>query len=274
MGTSDDDGGETGMTTGTTTSELTDPDTLQITVIGCSGTYSSADSSCSAYLVRTASTAVLLDAGPGSSIELQKHIDLGEIDAIIVSHEHPDHWTELPSLYHAYRFGLGRPHVPVYGTAGTRVLLDAACAEGTAYTFDWTTIDEDSSLQIGDIDFSFSLTDHPVETLAIRAEAAGRSIGYSADTGPAWSPENFGAPLDVFIYEASLRVDMEELGIPHISGRQAGRNATSAGIGHLVLTHVPPGEVHDERVEAARAEFVGRIDLAVPGRTFMPGRAS
>ena len=89
---------------------------LSVTVIGCSGTYSSIDSSCSSYLFETATTSVLVDAGPGSSIELQKHIDLADLDAIIVSHEHPDHWTELPSLYHGFRYGIQRLGTPVYGT--------------------------------------------------------------------------------------------------------------------------------------------------------------
>ena len=246
------------------------PANLRITVIGCSGTYSSAESSCSSYLVQTDTTSVLLDAGPGSSIELQKHIDLADIDAIIVSHEHPDHWTELPSLYHAYRFGIRRLHVPLYGTSGTRLLFDAACVEGTAHTFDWTTIDRSSELQVGDITFSFSLTDHPVETLAIRAEAGGRSVAYSADTGPGWSPAEFESPVDLLIYEASLRVDMEELGIPHTSGRQAGIRSRDAGVGHLVLTHIPPGEDPVEREDSATAEYSGPIDIAAPGRTFQP----
>lgn len=246
------------------------PANLRITVIGSSGTYSSAESSCSAYLVQTDTTSVLLDAGPGSSIELQKHIDLADIDAIIVSHEHPDHWTELPSLYHAYRFGIGRPHVPLYGTAGTRLLFDAICAEGTSYTFDWTTIDRFSEVEVGDIAFTFSLTDHPVETLAIRAEAGGRSVAYSADTGPGWSPTEFESPVDLLIYEASLRVEMEDLGIPHISGRQAGKRSRDAGVGHLVLTHIPPGEDPAEREDSATAEYAGKIDVAIPGRTFKP----
>ena len=246
------------------------PANLRITVIGCSGTYSSVASSCSSYLMQTDTTSVLLDAGPGSSIELQKHIDLADIDAIIVSHEHPDHWTELPSLYHAYRFGIGRPHVPLYGTAGTRMLFDAACAEGTAYTFDWTTIDSSSEVQVGDITFTFSLTDHPVETLAIRGEAGGRSVAYSADTGPGWSPTDFQLPIDLLIYEASLRVEMEDLGIPHISGRQAGRRSRDAGVGHLVLTHIPPGEDPMEREDSATAEYSGTVDVAAPGRTFQP----
>ena len=130
---------------------------LSVTVIGCSGTYSSIDSSCSSYLFETATTAVLVDAGPGSSIELQKHIDLADLDAIIVSHEHPDHWTELPSLYHGFRYGIQRLGIPVYGTAGTKTLLDAACPEANATTYDWQTIDADSVLTIGDITFNFCL---------------------------------------------------------------------------------------------------------------------
>lgn len=249
---------------------IENPNDLRVTVIGCSGTYSSADSACSSYLLQTETTAVLLDAGPGSSIELQKHLDLSAVDAIVLSHEHPDHWTEMPSLYHAYRFGLGRPHVPVYGTAGTRVLLDAACEEATAYTFDWETIDESSMIEIGDISFSFSETDHPVETLAIRAESGGVSIVYSADTGPAWSPTAFGTSIDLMIYEASLRVDMEDRGIPHISGREAGIRATNAGVSRLVITHIPPGEDRGERSEATSAEFVGPVELATPGQVFRP----
>jgi ribonuclease BN (tRNA processing enzyme) len=244
------------------------PNDLRVTVIGCSGMYSSVDSSCSSYLVQTDSTSVVLDTGPGSSIELQRHLDLADVDAIILSHEHPDHWTEMPSLYHAYRYGLGRPHVPVYGTAGTRLLLDAACSEATTYTFDWVTIDATSDVTVGDIDFTFSKTDHPVETLAIRAESGKASIAYSADTGPDWSPEGFGAPIDLMVYEASLRVDMEDLGIPHVSGRHVGINAAAAGVRHLVLTHLPPGEDPGERSAAAAGSFSGPIDVASPGRTF------
>ena len=176
----------------------------------------------------------------------------------------------MPSLYHAYRFGIRRPHVPLYGTSGTRLLFDAACVEGTAQTFDWTTIDSSSEVQVGDIAFTFSLTDHPVETLAIRAEAGGRSVAYSADTGPGWSPTEFESPVDLLIYEASLRVDMEELGIPHTSGRQAGIRSRDAGVGHLVLTHIPPGEDPSEREDSATAEYSGPVDVARPGRTFRP----
>ena len=116
------------------------PNGLSLTVIGCSGTYSSTKSACSAYLVQTASTSVLLDAGPGSSIELQKHVALADLDAIILSHEHPDHWTEMPSLYHAYRYGIGAKVIAVFGTGGTRAVLNAVCENATQTVIDLSLI--------------------------------------------------------------------------------------------------------------------------------------
>jgi len=240
---------------------------FSVTVIGCSGTYSSTDSACSSYLLRTSSTTVLLDAGPGSSMELQRHIELADLDAIIISHEHPDHWTELPSLYHAFRYGVERSGVPVYGTAGARTLLDAVTPEATSTAFTWTAIDAHSAISIGDIDFVFSETDHPVETLAILARHGDATIGYSADTGPGWSPVAFGTEIDVFIYETTLPDDMEDLGIPHVSGREAGERALAGGVRHLVLTHVPPGHEPGNRRESAIGEFSGPITVAEPGLT-------
>ncbi len=244
-----------------------DPEGFRITVIGCSGTYSSTGSSCSSYLVRTPTTSVLLDAGPGSSIELQRHIDLAALDAIIISHEHPDHWTELPILYHAYRYGIERAGVPTYGTAGTKRLLDTVSPEAASTAFSWTTITADSALTIGDVSFSFSETDHPVETLAILARSADATIGYSADTGPGWSPEAFDEKIDVFVYETTLPESLEDTGIPHVSGREAGTRATAADVGHLVITHVPPGHDSADREISARTTFSGQISVAEPGLT-------
>ena len=251
-------------------SEANNPNDLRVTVIGCSGTYSSPESACSSYLVQTATTTVLVDAGPGSSMELQRHIDLAEIDAVVLSHEHPDHWTEMPTLYHAYRYILEMSDVPVFGTAGTKVVLDAVVPNATIETFAWTTIDESSSVEVGDMTFSFSETDHPVETLAMRIESGGATIAYSADTGPDWSPTAFGAEIDLMVYETTLSNELEGEDIPHVSGRQAGERASDAGIKRLVVTHVPPGHDAADRVGSVNETYTGNVEIAAPGRTFRP----
>ena len=70
-------------------------------------------------------TRVWLDAGPGTLANLQRHHQLTEIDAIVVTHEHPDHWLDLAMAYIACRYFLDRAPMPVYGTAGTRALAQA-----------------------------------------------------------------------------------------------------------------------------------------------------
>ena len=62
---------------------------LSITVLGCSGTYAGPGGACSGYLVRSNDTSVWLDTGPGSLANLQQHVDLTSLDAIVVSHEPP-----------------------------------------------------------------------------------------------------------------------------------------------------------------------------------------
>lgn len=241
---------------------------FSVTVLGCSGSYSSADSPCSSYLFQSASTSVLVDAGPGSGVELQRHLGLAELDGIILSHEHPDHWMELPALYHGYRYYLEQSDLPVYGTLGTFDMVNTVVPEANSTAFRWTTIDETSQVQIGDIAFRFSRTDHPVETLAVLGESDGQTIGYSADTGPRWSPESFNDAIDLFIYDMSIPNEREGQDIPHASGREAGIRAQAAGVNQLVVTHVPPGEDPEERRRAAAEVFDGQILVAAPGRRF------
>ena len=66
--------------------------TLQITVLGASGTYAGVDGACTGFLVRGGDSTVMMDAGPGTLANLQRHIRLSELDAVVLSHSHPDHW--------------------------------------------------------------------------------------------------------------------------------------------------------------------------------------
>ncbi len=206
---------------------MVDVEGLRLTVLGSSGTYSSDESSCSGYLVRSKGAVVLLDTGPGSSMELQRHVDLRELDAIVVSHEHPDHWTELPCLYHGFRYGIQRSGVPTYGTAGTLRLLELVLPDSLTTAFDWTVIDASSALTIGDQSWTFSRTDQPVETLGPRVEANGRSLGYSADTGPGWSP--WSVTINPAVFSLRTRSTSRPSRASSTAAVVSGRSSPSSG---------------------------------------------
>jgi ribonuclease BN (tRNA processing enzyme) len=241
--------------------------TLSITVLGSSGTYPSATNPCSGYLVTDGRTTVWLDCGPGTLGPLQHHVDLADLDAVVVTHSHPDHCMDLPVFRNALKYGIDREGLPVYGPAGTRAMVEAALGDAVSPTFEWEVATDGATFTIGDLGFTCSRTDHPVETMAIRIESDGQAIAYSADTGPGWSFERFAAPIDLAIAEATLTTD-EEGSVQHLSGRQAGTMARAAGARRLAITHLVPStdpEVHRRDAEEA---FGGPVEVAALGVRF------
>ena len=235
---------------------------LSITVLGCSGSYSAPGLACTGYLVSSDTTRVWLDAGPGTLANLQRHRPLTEIDAIVVTHEHPDHWLDLAMAYIACRYFLDRAPMPVYGTAGTHALAQAlAGAHDLAPTLDWRTITDGDSAAIGDQQWRFSRTDHPVETLAPRVDSGGRSFAFSADTGDRWSFARLGEDIDLALCEATFLHEDLVPPSPHLSARQAGAMAAEAGVKRLLLTHLAPGSDAAAFGPEAAAAFGAPVEL-------------
>ena len=239
---------------------------LAVTVLGCSGTYAAPDNACSGYLLRTDTTTVLLDLGPGTLANAQRHIDLVDVDAVVLTHEHPDHWTDLAIARNAYRYVFDRMGLPVYATAGTITLASPFCDD---QTFAWTTLTEASEVSIGDLDLRFSRTDHPVETLSVLAQCGDASVLYSADSGPDWSPTTFGVRPDLALLEATF--DHEQTRHLHMTGAEAGEGAAAVGAGRLVLTHILPGVDPEGQRAAAEVTFGKRVEIAEPGVTYTVG---
>lgn len=242
---------------------------LTVTVLGCSGTYAGVGNACSGYLVRSHHTTVWLDCGPGTLANVQRHIGLDQIDAVVLSHIHPDHWLELPVLRNALKYRWGVEGTPVFGTAEARGLAETVVGSELAPTFDWSVITDGSRFGVGDLAFTCSQTDHPVETLALRIDRAGASLAYSADTGPGWSLADLSAagPVDLLLCEATLSPE-EEGEVQHLSGAQAGVLAGDAGVGRLVLTHLLPGTDPALRRREAEAAFDGLVEVASVGATY------
>ncbi len=243
--------------------------TLSVTVLGCAGTYAGAGNACSGFLVRSETTALWVDAGPGTLANLQGHMPLRSLEAVFVSHSHPDHWLELPVLKNALRYGVSHEGVRVLGTAETRDLNHVVCGGEVEPTFLWEVIEDEGTATVGDLQLTFSRTDHYVETLALRVDSPdGRSLAYSADTGPGWSFTEFGDDIDLAICEASFLAHREPEGILHLSARQAGAMAAGAHVDRLLLTHILPGCASECYAAEATEAFGRPVEMAVVGETY------
>ncbi len=240
---------------------LSPPDSagLAVTVLGGSGSYPGPGQACSGYLLQCDGTNVWLDAGPGTLANLQLFIGLDDLDAVVLTHEHPDHWTDIEGLYVACRYVVGRGGVPVYGPAGIEGQLRSAATSRP--TFEWLTITDGSRIKLGPMHMTFSRTDHPPETLAVRVDACGASLGYSADSGAGWSLEALGPGLDLAICEATFLQDKEG-SYQHMSARQAGATARAAEVKRLLLSHLWPTVDPAASALEAAASFGAPVEVA------------
>ena len=236
---------------------------LSLRVLGCSGSFAAPGGACTGFIVQSDAAEVWLDAGPGTFGNMQRHTSLAALDAVVITHEHPDHWLELPVVASALRYYQPRDPLPLYTTEGTAACLTQLCSgPPEPIPFDITIVSDGDEVQIGDQHWTFSRTDHYVETMAPRIDAAGRSLAFSADTGPGWGFAALGEGIDVALCESTFLHNRADEGILHLSARQAGEIAAAAGVGRLVLTHITPGD-DPETYAVEAAEAFGRdVELA------------
>lgn len=250
-----------------------------LTVLGCSGSIGGPASPASGYLVEVEGLApVVIDMGPGVLGALQRHA-VPEDATILLSHLHADHCLDVPSLLVLRRFGprsaeAGR--VPLVGPSGTAYRIGVASAEepgavdDLSDTFEVSTWDVTPELELrGDDEVVLSVragrVDHPPESYGFRLTSAdGRVLAYSGDTAYCESVVELSAGADVLLCEASwTHQEGRPPGI-HMSGTEAGMVARRAGVGRLVLTHIPPWTDPEAMRAEAATEFDGEIMLAEP----------
>jgi len=196
---------------------------------------------------------------------LQAHVALEDLDAVVISHQHPDHWSDIEHLAVACKWVIDRTGIPVFAPQGVRSLLRV----GTAVdVFDWHTVGGGDRIEVGGMTLSFSKTDHVETTLAVRVDGGGRSVGYSADTGTGWRLSALGEGLHLALCEATFLADKEGA-IPHLSARQAGQLARDAGVERLVITHIWPRVDRELARAEASATFGGDVTVAAIGDRYI-----
>lgn len=250
---------------------------MELIVLGCSGSGAGPRSAASGYLVRTGSTSVVMDLGNGTFGALQRHLDPFALDAVVLSHLHPDHCADVSGLIVHRRYhpqGHGRV-LPLHGPSESEVRLAVAYAPSSdervatdlSDVFDYHVF-VDGPARIGDLALSSLPVDHPCEAYAVRLEHDGRVLVYSGDTGPCDNLVELARDADVLLCEATWTDDPERPPGVHLSGRQAGEAARKAGVGRLLITHVPAWYDGEVLLAEAREVFDGPSELVVPDGTY------
>lgn len=261
---------------------------MRLTVIGCAGSFPGPYSAASSYLVQADDAAgrtwsVLLDLGSGALGPLQRFCDPADIDAIGLSHLHPDHVADVCGLYVYLKYrpvraaeGRRRP-VPVHGPFGTASRIgDAYGLEPGESMGDHLAVhtwQPGHAVQVGPLTMTPVAVDHPVPAYGVRVEGPAQddpsrtvTLAYTGDTDSCGGVEELARGVDLLLAEAAFVEGRDDAirGI-HLTGRRAGLAATDGDVGRLVLTHVPAWNDPHAALAEAREVFVGPIELATPG---------
>jgi ribonuclease BN (tRNA processing enzyme) len=243
-------------------------------VLGGCGAWPEGGRACSGFVLEHRGFRVVLDLGYGTLPRLLGLLGSpgGEgIDAVIVTHRHPDHMIDLHGLLRARWYGRpGAPALPLYAPGGVmeRVAgLEEDDGIPVGEVFDWHSLPA-PAVTVGPFRLESLLLPHYVPNAGVRLAAPGLTVAYTGDTGPDPALATLGRDADLYIVDATSR-DQRPAAAAAVSGPpmllsagDAGQAAHAAGAGRLLLTHFWPGnDRHQSRAEAA-GEFSGPVMIA------------
>ncbi len=255
---------------------------MKLTIVGCAGSFPSAESPASCYLIEAPyegrTYRLVIDLGSGALGALQRYVDLREVDAIALSHLHADHCFDLSGFYVVSKYhpkgALQRIPVLAPTGAGEHLALAYGIDEPVGMTEQFEFVDhvDGETVQLGPFAITPRLVDHPVPAFALRIATGSHTIVYSGDTGPTEALVDIAAGADLFLCEASFVESGTNPPNLHLTGAEAGEAATRAGVGRLLITHIPAWTDAAEVESDTKSTWDGPFELVTPGSVYQLGR--
>lgn len=235
---------------------------MKLTILGNNGPYPAPGGACSGYLLESDSgnTTVLIDCGTGVLAHLMGQGALDKLDAVVLSHLHYDHMSDLLPMQYAIQFNPRNHPLPVYAPLSpepVRAMLDAPCYDL------WTCKDT----TIGEMKVRFNPARHPVETYGIAVECDGRRFVFTGDSNTDPLMELFCSRVDLLLADAGLSEADWKPTAPHYCAALCGQLAAGAGAKQLLLTHFNPKYDPESLLAEARKYYSG-AELAELDRTY------
>jgi ribonuclease BN (tRNA processing enzyme) len=248
----------------------------RIVVLGTCGAYPEPERACSGFLVEWDGFRVVLDLGYATLPRLLHHTPDGAIDAVVVTHEHPDHCIDLHGLSRMRLYGSpGAAPLPLFCPPSVLDRIGAVEPEVDMHTvFDVQPLP--GRYRLGPFDLTGLPLPHFVPSVGVRLEADGIALAYTGDTGPDPRLTELGRNADLYIVEATDRPGETDRPTRNLlTAAEAGHWAAAAGARRVLLTHFWPGNDRAAAAAAARAAAgIGEVIVADEGLILPLGRSS
>jgi ribonuclease BN (tRNA processing enzyme) len=263
---------------------------VRITVLGKSPAWQDVDGACSGYLVEDQGFRLLVDCGNGVFSKLRRFTDYVDVDAVVISHLHADHFLDLVPFAYALTYAPRQQPVPVAHWPGTahpacpvlhappgarecfRRVVGAWGNENLIENaFDLREYGADDVLHAGPLTVRFQRVPHFVPTHAVEVTSAaggGSRVTYGADSSPSDELCAFARGTDLLLIEATLPRPERDGVRGHLTPAEAGEHGRKAGAGRLVLTHLSDELDAVWAEEEAERTFGGPVEIAREGAVY------
>jgi ribonuclease BN (tRNA processing enzyme) len=254
---------------------------VRLTVLGKSPSWQDADGACSGYLLQDDGTAILLDCGNGVFGKLRHYADYMDVDAVVLSHMHADHFLDLVPFSYALTYGpraegldrAARPRLvcpPGAGEMVRRVVGTWGKEDLVENAFRTEEYEAGSAVEVGPLRISFHPVPHFIDAYGISVESARRGgrFVYGGDSGPAAELVELARGADLLLVEATLPQPEGEGDRGHQTPEEAGEQARDAGVGKVVITHISDELDQEDARRRASEAFGASVEVAREGAVY------
>ncbi|MEE6261044.1 MBL fold metallo-hydrolase [Plantactinospora sonchi] len=241
---------------------------MRITILGGHAAYPTVDAACSGYLVERDGFHLLVDPGYAVLPRLLAGTSAHDVDAVYVSHGHPDHCADLQPLLRIRALtDPDAPALPVFTPRGSLDRLLAIDEPGLIdASYDLREFEPGAEFEIGPFRAATWGLPHWLPNAGVRLTAGGRMFAYTGDTGPSPHLVELAREADLLLAEATFADELPARYAGNLStAAEVGRYAAEAGAARVLLTHLWPRVEPAAFVTAAGAGFTGPVEVAESG---------
>ncbi len=219
------------------------------------------------YYLEAKGVQVLVDCGSGTLLQLERAgRSYKDIDAVFITHTHPDHFADLMPLIQAL---LATPNYKrekdfsIVGPPDFLLYYQKAIASvlGSPEDFSIKLIDVGDMPDFGPFHVLTAKTDHSADSIAYKFEHEDTSIVFTGDADYDQGIIALAQNADILITDCSFPNSMKVRG--HLTAGECGSIAKSAGVKKLLLSHLYPSSTPEtDRIGESKEVFEGEVILA------------